>query len=151
MDRNYLPGCLPQNIRSCHPFTHHCHCLTQKHFTIVHSFTFFAWAVPTSRVPLFLCLEYSLQENTKWHLIVSSPIKPWMKFPCLLPRFTNQTSIKGTPYHRHVSSQHFSTETAHSHICLPTLDCELLRAGVQSHLLSPGLWPGPHWVHALPN
>lgn len=78
-------------------------------------------------------------------------MKPSMKSPCLLPCFTNQTSIKGAPYHRHLSSQHFSTVTAHSHVCLPTLDCELLRDGVRSHLLSPGLWPGPQWVHALPN
>lgn len=45
------------------PFTPHCHGLTQKPFAIVHSLTSSAWAVPTSRVPLFLCLECSLQEH----------------------------------------------------------------------------------------
>ena len=63
-------------------------------------------------------------------------MKPSMKSPCLLPRFTNQTSIKGTPYHRHLSSQHFSTETAHSHVCLPTLDCEPLIFSPQAYGLA---------------
>ena len=63
-------------------------------------------------------------------------MKPSVKSPYLLPCFTNQTSIKGAPYHRHPSSQHFSTVTAHSHVCLPTLNMTLSKTGNINSLIS---------------